>query len=139
MQYRSFVKVAAAALVCSAGAFSSQDTLAGQKNTSTVSITLGSPFEYDHATGTLGSARNSTDSVQKISCSSWFDGTNDGGNCSAKNAAGTVLTCTTTDPDYIAQIRSISGQTFVRFYAGSSGSCIGLTVSQSSINDVPVN
>jgi hypothetical protein len=138
MHHRSFVRYAAAALLCAAGAFSSQVTLAGEKLTQTVSIVGASQFGPANAKGSIGSVRNSADNTQRISCQTWFDGVNHGGLCSAKNAAGTTLTCTTTSPTDLARIRGMSGQMLVQFYE-QGGLCVGFSTTTSSANEVPVN
>ena len=139
MHHQSLIKYVAAALVCSAGALSSQDSLAGEKDTQLVSITPASQFGPANAKGSLGSARNSADSVQYMGCQSGFDGTNNWGQCDAKDSAGHTLSCYTTDSEYIATIRAMSSQTFVDFFASPSGDCIGFLLSNDSAEAVPLN
>ena len=140
MHHQSFLRYAAVALACSVWAFSSGDTFAGQKfTTGAVTILSADPSGPPRAFGSIGGARNSSDSVQQIGCSSSFDGTNHSGTCTAKGAGGTVLTCATTNPTFIAQIRSISSQSSISFGVSTTGGCSGIGIGVSSGNDVPVN
>ncbi|MFY0527049.1 hypothetical protein ACN28I_29215 [Archangium gephyra] len=85
------------------------------------------------AEGSLGSARNSPDSQQMLGCrivvNSYGAPT---GYCAARNASGVSGNCTTTDPEHIAQIRSISDDSFIAFSWNTSGTCTSFHISNFS-------
>lgn len=87
------------------------------------------------ALGSLGSARNSSDTVQYIGCEV-YSGTGSGnttGYCYAKDAAAHYLTCRTTDSSLLATIRAMSGDCLLYFEADTSGLCTAVDVTHHSI------
>lgn len=64
------------------------------------------------AVGSVGKARNSSDSTQYIYC---YSRNNTFGYCGARDAAGTIEACTTSDAGQIAVIQSIGENSHVSF------------------------
>ena len=111
----------AGALVMGAMAFTA---VAGEKVTHEVTFDAIKPF----ARGSLGDARNSTDAVQYIGCSI----SSGGASCFAVNSAGVQHSCSTTDPDLIAAMRAINGDSYLVFRYGIDGVCTSVSVSNDS-------
>jgi hypothetical protein len=88
------------------------------------------------AMGSMGSARSSADSNQYIGCQVSTNNVSSGAvtvQCFARNAAGTYLSCVTTDPNYVNAAQAIDGDSYIRFNTESSGSnCTYLLVLDSS-------
>ena len=99
---------------------------AGRKTSSPVVV--GTSYAY----GALGSARNSADSVQFIGCSTWATATSQSGLCQARDSASHNLSCTTSEPNLLAEIRSMAGDSFVYFTVNASGECTLIQVNHSS-------
>jgi hypothetical protein len=88
-------------------------------------VVIGSNYAY----GTLGTARNSADANQLIGCWAYSSrGQAPFMDCSARNSAGTYVVCSSTDPDFVAQARSVKGDSYVYFSWDSTGTCISLDV-----------
>jgi hypothetical protein len=86
------------------------------------------------ADGPLGSARNSGDTLQLIGCYTAADaGSGSVGLCHAVDANGVARQCFTYDPQLIATIRSLNGDSDLTFYWNSDGSCSGVSVSNNSV------
>lgn len=98
--------------------------LAGTKSNTEVVIndTIG------RASGSLSSARASDDGLQFIFCE-----LTSGGNmqCRARNSAGELRTCTTSNPDFIKTVQMINAASYVVFsWEGST--CTSMTVRSGS-------
>jgi hypothetical protein len=94
---------------------------AGAKDPREVTFDPVKPF----ARGDLGDARNSADAVQYIGCSV----SPAYALCYAVNSAGVLHSCSTTDPDMLAAIRSIHGDSHMVFRWDSvSGLCTSFLV-----------
>ena len=67
------------------------------------------------ASGTISSTRNTPDNTQQLVC--WLDGTTTGitGNCHARNLAGLMRACSTTNANLIQVIASANGDSYVSF------------------------
>jgi hypothetical protein len=111
-------------LAVGVGLLISQGALAGQKTTANVIITAGA----NEFSGSLGAARNSADTMQRIYCAS----DHISGICNARNAAGAVATCTTSDPDILAVIRGINGDSFLFVKHNGAGTCTNVWVNNAS-------
>lgn len=107
------------------GLFNSHGANAGAKNPLTVTVD-GSPLNRFY--GTLGSARNSADTVQYIGCST----DNIDGNCTAKNSAGTVVTCFSTDPEIIDVMRACTTDSYLFVEHDGAGTCTRVVVGSRS-------
>ena len=103
--------------------------LAGFKYTLTVGISDTSKTAY----GVTGSVRNSSDVNQSIGCTvSTFAGAAPSATCSAVNSANTSRSCTTYDAQIVDVAKSITGDSYIRFYWNTSGECTQLTVAHYS-------
>ncbi len=83
---------------------------------------------YRVARGALGSARNSSDSVQSLSCYGgwgWMG-------CTAKDASGVTASCGSTQPAYLRALNAMSGDSYVEFSWDAAGNCTFFLVSNSS-------
>jgi len=111
-----------------------------------------------HAEGSVGSARNSADSTQYLFCAINYSIV--GGvatlTCQARDSSGNTQTCTYTpsganlattpsgsanlsnsaDNILLAQVASVSGDSYIAFNANSAGTCTSLYVENGS-NEVP--
>lgn len=85
-----------------------------------------------YAQGSLGSARNSADSMQYIGCSA----ENDYIYCSARNVSGTWVHCDAYSSAMAATVRAIGSDGFVQFYwtpgSPTSGTCSSVQVNHYS-------
>ena len=77
------------------------------------------------ATGSLGLARNSANTVEYIGCSSDSNGAV---TCSAKNAAGTTAQCVTSNSSLREVLHSLSGDSFLSFTWDTAGGCTRIYV-----------
>ena len=83
------------------------------------------------ATGTLSATRNTTSPWTSIGCSQYYS-SSPSATCTAQDAAGRVLTCYTTSESLLKGIRSIQGDSRIRFVVDSGGYCNAITVITSS-------
>lgn len=107
---------------------------AGSKANLTVLINTSPVYS---AQGSLGSARASADTVQFIGCTIVTEAYSGApvttGSCSATNAAGTSVSCSTTDPEIIATIATVGINSFIRFTSNTNGGeCTSIRVVNSS-------
>lgn len=85
-----------------------------------------------YAYGALGSARNSAGSNQLLSCSvssltgsvSLF--------CSARDSAGTYVSCTSSSSRLVTAAQSLKGDSYMTMYWDSSGKCTEFYISNNS-------
>jgi hypothetical protein len=78
-------------------------------------VNAGSNYAY----GAIPDARGSSDATQYIGC--WE---NDyGGSCFAVDTTGTYRSCYTTNPSYLARIRSLDSSSYIYFTWDSAGNC----------------
>src|SRR5688572_4585125 len=89
---------------------------------------------YRIAEGTLGSARNSADSTQYIGCNTVMNNLGGGSYaaCTARNAAGAYATCYSYSAEAFNAIRSMSGDSYVRFEWDVNGVCTYLNIENQS-------
>lgn len=88
-----------------------------------------------NASGTLGNVRNSADNTQHIGCSVSL--TSSGLSsmfCSARNAAGTIVSCSSNLASFVALVQSIKQDSQVYFSWDTSGTCTYLYVAEYSYN-----
>jgi hypothetical protein len=127
--------VAAAAVTC--GLAHSSLVEAGQKMTREVVIVVTSTGR--HASGSMGSARNSRDSVQLISCQlgAHTSGPATQGACVAKDATGRTASCAFFNkPQFESVLATISDDSFIHFYWDTSNQCTAISVYNSSAYEV---
>ncbi|MFN0253753.1 MAG: hypothetical protein ACKV2T_43190 [Kofleriaceae bacterium] len=84
------------------------------------------------ASGSISSTRNTPDNAQQLVC--WLDGTTSGitGNCHARNLAGLIRVCSTTNANLIQVIGSANGDSHVTFTWNVSNVCTAISVLQNS-------
>jgi hypothetical protein len=98
---------------------------AGAKHS--VPVTVGSAY----ASGSLGTARNSSDGNQYIGCQVY--GTSSiNAYCYAADSAGHYLSCSTTTTAMVALAESLTSDSYLYFSVNSSGGCTYLVVQNSS-------
>lgn len=121
------MKRALIAILAVATSALSATAYAGYKSSS--SIYIGS----DYAAGSLGTARNSTDTNQQIGCrvitytsgsSSMF--------CYAQNSARVSKSCSTTSPSFISLFSALQGDSWVYFKFNAYGTCTEFQVTNAS-------
>lgn len=86
------------------------------------------------AHGSIGSARNSADSVQAIGCNTFYDPTNrvNQATCIAIDAKGNYATCMTQDPTIVAVTFAITADSQIAFSWDEREECVHIGVSNSS-------
>lgn len=133
MDLRTRTRIALGGLVCGAAALVATVSTAGLKSSYPVGI-FGLVGSITEAEGSVGTARNSGNSVEYIGCETTV--TNVGtstGTCWAKESTGEVATCTTNNANQLATIRSINPQSWIRFQVGNiSGQCAEIQVENGS-------
>ena len=87
------------------------------------------------ALGSIGSARNSADSVQYIGCSIEADSSTDPLiACFATDETGTSALCTSSSPRLVAAVQGITSLSFIDFQWDSDQSCTFVYVDSASFN-----
>jgi len=87
------------------------------------------------ALGSIGSARNSADSVQYIGCSIEADSSTDPLiACFATDETGTSALCTSSSPRLVAAVQGITSLSFIDFQWDSDQSCTFVYVVNASFN-----
>lgn len=86
------------------------------------------------AHGSIGSARNQGGTYpyggQYIGCYTQFEnGSNTWGVCTAQDASGYYVACSTTNAELIRAIRTINGDSHIYFQADGGGYCSRVTIS----------
>jgi hypothetical protein len=84
-----------------------------------------------YANGTMGSARASADAVQYMSCYATY-ASSAGAFCVARDAAGTTVSCFTSDPNKVAIVSAMTSYSYVYFSYDASGTCTQILVQNSS-------
>ncbi len=102
---------------------------AGRKETWKVVVDTPNKVAY----GSLGSARNSSDSVQSIGCSVFYDTANSRNqvSCQATTAAGVTAQCGSQDPNLVQVALAIHSNSYVQF-RWNAGECTTIFVSNTS-------
>ncbi|NVI98489.1 hypothetical protein HV824_10175 [Myxococcus sp. AM009] len=99
---------------------------AGEKVNKPVQVTS------EHASGPLGSARNSPDAVQRIGCSiTTYAGSAPLLTCFA-HSLNTYGSCTSDDPYLVTTARAINGDSYILFRWNALGRCTSLYVENAS-------
>lgn len=81
------------------------------------------------ASGALSSARNSADTLAYLSCTSYAWGYV---SCVARNGAGTVSSCGTSDPVYVDMLQTLNSDSYVYFAWDAAGTCTSMIVENMS-------
>jgi hypothetical protein len=82
------------------------------------------------ANGDLGYVSNTADTTQYIGCES-LGGS---GYCYAKDPTGLSRSCSTSDPNLLAVIRSLNGDSYLIFWWDTSSHCTSIEVDNGSYN-----
>ncbi|MGO1068799.1 hypothetical protein [Lysobacter sp. CA199] len=87
-----------------------------------------------YATGSLAAARNSPDATQYIECTSEANSVSSQvvAQCMARDSAGARLECSSTDPNIIAVVQSISSSSYLSITTDGRGKCLHVLVANSS-------
>ncbi len=95
------------------------------------SVPVGVSLQNKYAYGALGSAYWSADSVQAIECYGgwgWMG-------CTARDAAGTTVSCASTRPVFLKVMTAMASDSYVFFQWDDKGQCVALQVYNSSMYD----
>lgn len=84
------------------------------------------------ASGYAGDARNSGDSNQYVFCGLSATATSISGYCAARNTAGTVGICATTNANLIAAVRHMAPDSYVSMAWDASSVCTQITIESGS-------
>jgi hypothetical protein len=84
---------------------------------------------FQYAQGSLSSARSSSDTLQFIYCELYAAGNIQ---CRARDSAGNLRTCSTSDPNYVKAVQMINISSFVFFSWDAAGNCTNLLVRNGS-------
>lgn len=85
------------------------------------------------AYGAMGTARNSTDSVQNIYCRTFADTTSgESVRCFANNAAGVYVSCYSSSPALIRSVQSANDSAYLYFAWDAAGVCQTIDVLKGS-------
>jgi hypothetical protein len=122
-------KMHVAAWVGAAVALLGTGALAGSKSNPTVVVDT----VVREAFGSLGSARNSADAVQYIGCTVVSSAASTSVSCTARNSAGTIGSCTSTNATLVDAARNLDGDAYIYFSWDAGGSCTLLSVAKSSV------
>jgi hypothetical protein len=120
--------------VAGAGLWGTNRALAGQKSSDTVTIASFPGGTY--AVGQIGATRASADRTQMIGC--WMrqylstSTTPVEIQCTARDAAGTFLACSSADTRLRDIVQALSGDSRMGFGADSAGNCMYLFVDNNS-------
>jgi hypothetical protein len=106
-----------AGAMLAAALFSSAKVSAGQRGT--LPVTVGANFFQ----GSIGSARNSSDSVQFAACSLGSDSTSWWGWCNVTDASGNSRSCSTSADSMVKAIASMKSDAYISVYFDTAGNC----------------
>lgn len=103
---------------------------AGAKNSVQVTVDTVAREAY----GALGTARGTADTTQYIGCQVYaYSSSTPVAFCSARNAAGTGGSCTSSNTTIIDSARAVNGDSYVYFNWDASGNCTYLLVVNNSL------
>ena len=105
--------------------------MAGYKAAAAVSVYPASRY----AAGQLGTARNSTDTMQYIGCSYEATSTYHYVSCNARNSAGTYGGCVGYDASMIDAAHSLPSDGYLFFAWDANGTCIEIQASNYSYHE----
>jgi hypothetical protein len=78
-----------------------------------------------YASGAMSSARNSADTLSYLACTAYAWGY---AFCVARNSAGTVSSCGTSDPAYVNMLQTLNPDSYVYFAWDEAGTCTSLVI-----------
>lgn len=106
--------------------------MAGMRFTSEVYVNE----TYRSASGSMTDARGSADTKQFIGCYHYYDTAGGStpliGFCHASNPVGLTRSCSTTNPNIVQSIRSISAESNIGFSWNTDGTCRYVMVTNNS-------
>lgn len=105
--------------------------VAGEKLVKEVTINQVSRWAF----GSLGGVRNSYDTTQVLACEISARGDSINGLCTATDANGATAFCTTTKPNMLEAIKSISDTSYVLFEWDAMLNCTAISVRNGSSYD----
>jgi hypothetical protein len=126
-KHQRFRTSLALAIALSAGLATSV-SWAGMRSISSVYVTTTNRY----AAGSLGSARNSADSMQYIGCETTATDASAYVSCVARNSAGTAAYCYSTSSNLVAAARAINGDAHLSFNWNDQGECTQIRATSSS-------
>ncbi|WP_044281404.1 hypothetical protein [Myxococcus stipitatus] len=88
---------------------------------------------YRTASATMGGARNSSDSIQYLTCQIVATASGISGTCDAQNAQGVQRGCRTTNQYLLEAIKSINDTSLVAFLWNENEECTQIIVRQGSM------
>jgi hypothetical protein len=101
---------------------------AGLRQTYNVNVTQG-----QQGAGSMGSARNSTDTTQYIGCTLFLaSGSSSYLVCAAQDSAGHYASCYTFDPALQSIAHTLTSDSYINFSADASGVCTQLQITNYS-------
>lgn len=102
---------------------------AGVRQNTDVVVSSGGRYAY----GSLGSARNSADTKQKIGCTTWaFANGTATVYCFATDAAGTTVNCSSSASALVNVVRGLNGDGYLYFNFDASNKCDEIDVDNRS-------
>jgi hypothetical protein len=105
---------------------------AGVRNVTNVTVNTTSMY----AAGSIGTARNSADTVQYIGCTVTLSRAGSGNApwafCAARSTSGSYATCATEDATLVSQIQSIHPNSYIYFNFNNAGDCLSIGTSNFS-------
>ena len=104
--------------------------VAGAKSEANVSITVGASSTT--VVGSVGTARNSADTVQMIKCTTKGFTSSNSVSCQARTAAGAFYSCTANSANLAAATAAINPGSRLYIVGTNAGSCTQLDVTNGS-------
>ncbi len=121
-------KVLVAVVLCAAGATVLGKAQAGWKQPNPVTIDTVNLY----ASGGLGDARNSSDTLQHIGCSVFSNGSAPSAMCYGEDAGGHQFWCGTSNAALVQVAQAVQGDSHLYVYWNSSSACTYLEVENAS-------
>ena len=87
---------------------------------------------YQFAEGSMGSVRNSRDSIQYIGCYSAANRDGFLGFCKARDASGVIRACSTNQEHLVRQMTAVTDSAYIYFAWGEFGECAWIEVGNHS-------
>ncbi|WP_146209784.1 hypothetical protein [Vitiosangium sp. GDMCC 1.1324] len=92
------------------------------------SVTISWNGDNGAASGTMGTVRNSSDTLQYIGCTVAGNATSKWVSCSARNASNVTVSCTSWEPNIIQAAYAMTSDAHISFSWDASGACTTLSV-----------
>lgn len=109
--------------------------LAKAGSVSTQAVTFSTVGGLEAASGSVRATRNTADTVQYIGCVRYaYDTGSNTALCYAKNAAGTVRQCSTSNESMMRSAETANPMSSIYFVVNTDGSCDRVIVTNTSFN-----